>query len=177
MTNNIIFIGGIHGVGKSTLCKKICDELEIGHLSASKLLGWNNNSVDDKKVDDVESNQNKLLYNLNKILSDKGDKYYIFDGHYCLIGSDKEYQKIPKNTFEEINPVALLVITENPKTINERFQSRGHTDYDIPFIDKMQQYEIEYAIELGKSLGLNVYENNCSNYDNIITTIKDYLKV
>ena len=35
---NIIFIGGIHGVGKGTLCEKVCNDLNIRHLSASEVL-------------------------------------------------------------------------------------------------------------------------------------------
>lgn len=38
MKNDIIFIGGIHGVGKGTLCKRIESELGIIHLSASEVL-------------------------------------------------------------------------------------------------------------------------------------------
>jgi adenylate kinase len=36
--NNIIFIGGIHGVGKETLCRKICKQLGLQHLSSSEVL-------------------------------------------------------------------------------------------------------------------------------------------
>ena len=40
MTSKIAFIGGIHGVGKSTVCKHICRDLKIEYLSASELLKW-----------------------------------------------------------------------------------------------------------------------------------------
>jgi len=35
MLDNITFIGGIHGVGKSTICRQICDEIKLEYLSAS----------------------------------------------------------------------------------------------------------------------------------------------
>lgn len=37
-TSNIIFIAGIHGVGKSTLCKKLSSRYNIEHYSASELI-------------------------------------------------------------------------------------------------------------------------------------------
>jgi len=40
MNKEIIFIGGIHGVGKGTLCKRIASDLNIIHLSASEVLKW-----------------------------------------------------------------------------------------------------------------------------------------
>lgn len=40
MYNNIIFIGGVHGVGKGTICQKIKEKLDFTHLSASEVLKW-----------------------------------------------------------------------------------------------------------------------------------------
>ena len=67
MKNDIIFIGGIHGVGKGTLCKRIESELGIIHLSASEVLKWKGFNVDssDKRVADIDSTQDYLLKNLN----------------------------------------------------------------------------------------------------------------
>jgi adenylate kinase len=50
---NIAFIGGIHGVGKSTICQQICDKLNLVYLSASELIKWSdiNEDVKNKKVE------------------------------------------------------------------------------------------------------------------------------
>lgn len=41
MNKGIIFIGGVHGVGKGTLCKRLASDLKITHLSASEVLNLN----------------------------------------------------------------------------------------------------------------------------------------
>ena len=63
MFNNIIFIGGIHGVGKSTICHLICSELNIEYLSASELLKWKdiNEDAENKKVENIPFTQNRLI--------------------------------------------------------------------------------------------------------------------
>lgn len=38
MKRQIIFVGGIHGVGKTTLCKKIESRYNMEHFSASNLI-------------------------------------------------------------------------------------------------------------------------------------------
>ena len=59
----IIFVGGIHGVGKTTLCRKISEKLLLKHFSASDLISnlKSENIAKDKKVSDVNENQNILL--------------------------------------------------------------------------------------------------------------------
>jgi len=52
---NIIFIGGIHGVGKGTLCEKVCNDLNLLHLSASEVLKW----------EEISEKENKLVEGFN----------------------------------------------------------------------------------------------------------------
>ena len=40
-TKQIVFIGGIHGVGKGTLCREIEKVIQVETISASDLLKWN----------------------------------------------------------------------------------------------------------------------------------------
>lgn len=70
MKGNIIFIGGIHGVGKGTLCKNIASELNVIHLSASDVLKWDDFTTDstNKCVKDIQVTQNRLICNLRNII-------------------------------------------------------------------------------------------------------------
>ena len=40
LMKNIIFIGGIHGVGKGTICKEVVLNTDLIHLTASQILKW-----------------------------------------------------------------------------------------------------------------------------------------
>ena len=57
---NINFIGGIHGVGKTTFCKLLTERIGYLHYSASSLIKEYKNLEKDKKVDKV--NENHIQY-------------------------------------------------------------------------------------------------------------------
>ena len=64
---NIVFVGGIHGVGKSHFADRIKTQVPIIELlSCSNVLHW----VDptQKEVEDVSANQDRLIVNLRKIV-------------------------------------------------------------------------------------------------------------
>lgn len=89
MYNNIIFIGGVHGVGKGTICQKIKEKLDFTHLSASEVLKWDDfkNEKGDKRVENVSTTQQRLIENLKNIVNPQ--KKYLLDGHFCLLKKDK----------------------------------------------------------------------------------------
>ena len=55
MLNNIFFLGGIHGSGKTTIGKILAKKLGIEYLSASSLIKWEEKNVDklNKRVLDI----------------------------------------------------------------------------------------------------------------------------
>jgi adenylate kinase len=64
--SNISFIGGIHGVGKSTICKDLCTKLSVEYLSASQVLKWAdlNQDVKNKMAENISVTQDRLIEKL-----------------------------------------------------------------------------------------------------------------
>ncbi len=62
ITGRIHFIGGIHGVGKSSLCRDICNTTALLYVSESELLKWREITPDpsDKKVADISMTQSRF---------------------------------------------------------------------------------------------------------------------
>ena len=63
---NIHFFGGIHGVGKTFLCKRLSSQLSIKHFSAGELI--NQGIQKNKEVKSINSNQNvpkDIYYEMN----------------------------------------------------------------------------------------------------------------
>lgn len=148
---NILFIGGIHGVGKGTLCSKICDELNLRHLSASEVLKWEEISEKENKlVKDFSLTQNRLITNLQQIVKD--NKKYVLDGHYCLLNYNQEPKKIGLETFNLMNPFAFAVVIDDVQEIKRRLEKRDKREYDFELLLKFQEIELEYSIELSKKL-------------------------
>ncbi len=161
---NIIFIGGIHGVGKGTICKKLSTAKRITHLTASKVLKWEEISAKENKVvNNLETTQNRLIKGLDAFIQNTDT--YLLDGHYCLLNSRKEPQKISEKTFEIIAPKVMAIVIEDTEIIFERLKLRDGTRYNFSLLNEMQEMEIEYAKFLSSKYNkpyVEIYKGNYS---------------
>jgi len=165
---NISFIGGIHGVGKSTLCNDICASVGYKYLSASEVLKWAeiNSDKHNKSVSDISLTQNKLIIGLQQtILS---TEKYLLDGHFCLLDSKNTITKIPFDTFEIINPNSLHLVVGDVQEIKNRLESRDSKIYDLKLLEDMQQMESEYATEISNKLSISLSIIKVDRYDKTI---------
>lgn len=173
MKNDIIFIGGIHGVGKGTLCKRIESELGIIHLSASEVLKWKDFNVDssDKRVSDIDSTQDCLLKNLKGVITP--GKTYLLDGHFCLLNKESKIEKVPEEVFIGINPKKIIVLSETPEIIAKRLYQRDGKRYETSLLEKMQNTEIEHAQYLSSLLDLEMFEVQSDSYNTLKEVINN----
>lgn len=176
MDCRIAFIGGIHGVGKSTICRHICSELNIEYLSASELLKWQdiNEDANNKKVKDIPDTQNRLILGLTNTV--KKDTSYLLDGHYCLLNSDNEVVNIPLDTFEKINPISLNLILGDISEITKRLETRDNKPYDYSLLERLQSEELTYAKQLSKKLGINLNLGTQNDYSELLLLLRNTLK-
>lgn len=176
MDSKIAFIGGIHGVGKSTICRHICSELNLEYLSASELLKWQdiNEDANNKKVKDIPDTQNRLILGLtNRVQKDKS---YLLDGHYCLLNSDNEVVNIPLDTFEKINPISLNLILGDISEIKKRLETRDNKPYDYSLLERLQSEELTYAKQLSKKLGITLNLGTQNDYSELLLLLRNTLK-
>lgn len=173
MKDNIIFIGGIHGVGKGTICKELCQSFKLHHLSASDVLKWEEISdKKNKKVDNLNSTQERLLYGLSQII--EHDKKYLIDGHFCLLNFDGNPVKVPEDTFIKINPNAIIIITCDEQTILKRLKKRDKMNYSIDILEKMQDLEVKYAQEVSLRLNIPFFNVKTSDDKSLNDFLTDY---
>jgi len=116
----MIFISGVHGVGKSYFCNKVKEKLDVDTFSASKLISERKHSgfSRDKLIPDIDDNQQYLLMVVQD-LNATGTNY-LLDGHFCLLNAEGHVTRIPKDTFIALRPDAIVLLTEKPETIAER---------------------------------------------------------
>ncbi|WP_294216108.1 ATP-binding protein [uncultured Chryseobacterium sp.] len=170
---NIIFIGGVHGSGKGTICREITSKYKIKHLTASDVLKWNDISEkNSKKVINIKETQNRLIVNLGKITNT--DEVYLLDGHFCLLNSLNQPEKIPIQTFIDINPRKIILVIADSSEIKSRLEIRDNKAYQQSLIEDFQNLEIEYANEISKKLLKPILIVNSLNYDlnNLLNFIK-----
>lgn len=176
MLSNVVFIGGVHGVGKSTICQHICRELNMEYLSASELLKWKDINEDEKnkKVEDIPFTQNRLITGLKNRLQE--DKSYLLDGHYCLLNKDNEVVNISLDTFKQINPITLILILGNVKEIKKQLENRDNKPYEYELLEHLQNSELTYAKFLSEVLNLPLYIGKSDDYVNILDSLYETIK-
>ncbi|WP_170287008.1 ATP-binding protein [Paenibacillus faecis] len=161
--DNIIFIGGIHGVGKTTLCNKLSHQLQLESHSASKIISnmKKQNLPSNKLIPNININQAFLIEGLNQLETEK--HWMILDGHFCLLDGKKNISKISEAVFKVIKPAALIVITDSVKNIASRLKNRDDEEYDLKFLKQFQNEETAYARHIAKKFSIPIYIFNSSD--------------
>lgn len=171
MFNNIIFVGGIHGVGKSTVCQQICNKCNIEYLSASKLIKWSELSEDtkNKKVENLSFTQDRLIVGLRNAVQE--NKTYILDGHYCLLNKSNDIEKVSFETFKKISPKMFVIFVRDVNEIKKQLEERDSKPYDVNFLERFQNNEIKYAQYLSELMNIPLIILEGSDYSEFITLL------
>jgi len=172
--NKIIFIGGIHGVGKTTLCNQILKKIDINYYSASSLIKrLNKDSINDKNknVANINKNQDRLITAIDGYV-DRA-KECLIDGHFCLFDLDQKITKVSEKVFKKINPSSIVVVYDNVKNIRHKNNDRDTIDYDEKLLDNFQSQELVYSKYIAEKLKIPymTFDVN-TNIDAIINFLK-----
>jgi adenylate kinase len=171
--SKIIFVGGIHAVGKGTVCKELAQKFNFEHLSASQVLKWNEISDSkNKKVQNFSTSQDRLITNLKRII--EPNKKYLLDGHFTLLNSNGVPEKIDESTFAGIQPVSIILLTCEPIIIFERLKQRDNSTYKLSVLEKMQQMEVEHANYISLKLEIPLFKVTDGNTNSIFEHLENY---
>ena len=169
----MIFVSGIHGVGKTYFCNMIKEKLGIRNFSASQLIAEKrkrNFSVD-KCVSDIDDNQLFLLDAINE-LRQAGEEF-ILDGHFCLLNEEGVITRIPMETYTLLKPDTMILLLESPKIIAERRYQRDGIRQDECTINNFQDAEKADATEIAGQLNIPLeVSSGASDLERIVEVIK-----
>jgi adenylate kinase len=170
----LIVVGGIHGVGKSTTCKRVCDKFNINYLSASSIINEeatphiNNSGL--KIVQDVPANQFKLVSAINKMR--RKDANYLLDGHFVLIGGDGNFHRIDMNIYQSIAPASVIVLVDEITNIRLRLLSRDLHEYSQETLRLMQDEEVMHGQAVAANLNISANVLSVTRQDEIEAVVK-----
>jgi len=170
-SRNVIFVGGIHGVGKSTICKKLCSDLGLEYLSASKLISDYKNILSRKIIDvgklvkDIAQNQDILVRAVKENI--ELDKKYIIDGHFTLLDSAGDVQAIPLSVFSGLSLAGIVVLIDDPAAIQKRLSLRDGKQFDLELLESMQNQELSHADAVSLMLKIRAVAVSIDNYGEI----------
>lgn len=163
----VLFVCGIHGVGKTTFCKKLSEAFGIPSFSSSCLIKESAKDAipapgQGKSVKDVSGNQQILITAVQNKLSELPQ--FILDGHTTIIDSNGAWQPIGADVFAAIGTTALIMLVVPPEVIHERLIKR---DGKAPALDVMarhQEAEQAQAKNIAIKLGIPLFSTDGENF-------------
>lgn len=150
----MIFLSGIHGVGKDYFSKELEKIIDIKSYSASELIEKTRKVKfeSDKKTREIEKNQEALINAIEK----NNHEEYILNGHFCLLNPEGKIEKIPIKTFYILKPEKIIILKEKPEIIVARRAIRDNVEVPIKETKEFQKEEINYGKEVAKSLEIPI---------------------
>ncbi len=171
----IIFVGGIHGVGKSQFSNRASQIFRIPHLSASELITKQRKSpaAINKRVEDVGDNQDALITAIES--HSIKDTKFILDGHFCVFDSADIVQTIPIRIFQKLSPAAVIVLLDEVGRIQERLRLRDNGDFQSELLTKLQKTEREHAEFVCGNLKIPIFLALPSEHEAAIQFVTNHL--
>jgi adenylate kinase len=121
-----VFVGGIHGVGKTYLASRAAPMLGMLHVSASRLITEERATENwgaDKRVFDIDGNQIALAAAVRRRNS-AGQKL-LLDGHFVLLDRGGQMTPIDAAVFNTLGLDGALLLETDAQTVVDRLQARG----------------------------------------------------
>lgn len=157
LSKKIVFVAGVHGVGKTTYCKEFSKSLKLPHFSASDIIRSQKASAiqsNTKSVKDTGKNQDLLLQGIESL--ELKNKEIILDGHFVLL-QNNEIKRLPLSTYQGLRLKKIILLSDAPENIYKRITARDiDSQFSVQLINKMQIAETEYAKEVSQVLDIGL---------------------
>jgi adenylate kinase len=148
----VVFVAGVHGVGKTTTCRYVSDVLGITSYTASQIIrnGKISGVTDiEKTVADLDDNQRVLIDGVRHVLN--MERRFLLDGHFTL-KTNRGIEAIPLRVFELLSICGIVIFTDDPLKIATRIGERDKTECPVEFVEVHQNAEVSHARFVAESL-------------------------
>lgn len=152
----LIFLSGVHGVGKTYLGTQVSEKLGFKYATASELIrnelkeqSWTEN----KCVSSIDRNQEALVRAVNRIRREGVS--LILDGHFVLRNKAGEVEQIDSSVFERLSLNQVVLIEAAASVVKTRLEERG-TPFEIELIEELMNKELATAKVICDELGVKL---------------------
>lgn len=152
-----IFVGGVHGVGKTYLAGQLPAEMGFVHTSASKLIKEERSMATwgvDKRVSDVDGNQLALAAAV--LRHNQGGVRLLLDGHFVLRDAHGELLYLGPEVFKALSLDAVILLEADAGIIADRIRSRDGRDESIEELQSFLHAERKQAQLVCEVLGIGL---------------------
>lgn len=152
-----VFVGGIHGVGKTYLGAPAANHLGIRHATASQLIReerglqtWGN----DKRVAGIEENQAALISATTRLRAD--GQGLLLDGHFVLREASGILTEVDIQVFRDLQIRAVLLLSADLDTVIDRLHKRGDRSWSKSELRQLAEHEEAHARRVSSELCLQL---------------------
>lgn len=171
----VIFVAGIHAVGKSTACKVVSGEFGIPHFTASQIIRDEKSSavsMNSKLVADVADNQRLLIQGVSRLLEDGN---LLLDGHFTVLRKlDGGIEPVHVDVFRDLHVGGIVLFTDHPEEISKRMHERDGVLNPVEIFRSHQDAEIAHAKYVANTLGLPMVKLQAFDMESMMNTMMSW---
>lgn len=164
---SVVFVSGVYGVGKSTLCERLSKKCGISFYSAGDLISDLNGEKygANKIVRDKDLNQYILVNRILEIL--ENEKMLLLAGHFCILGKNGQVERLPSDTYGKLQLSSIILLESEPDIIAQNLSRRDGKKYSLKQIEEFLWTERDCAISTAELLHipLNIHKVDFSLND------------
>jgi adenylate kinase len=143
---SVIFLAGVHGVGKGFLGAPVASSMGVAHLTASQLIREEKGQATwglDKKTSDLDDNQLALIRAVaQRRLTHPS---ILLDGHFVLRDAQGVLTPLATSVFKELHLTGVILLTEDESIIASRLALRDKGTPDFQAISELAAAELKHA--------------------------------
>jgi adenylate kinase len=152
---SVMFLAGVHGVGKGFLGTPVANSMGIAHLTASQLIREERGQATwgiDKKTSDLDDNQLALIRAVGERRLTHPN--ILLDGHFVLRDALGVLTPLAISVFKELHLTGVILLTEAESVIASRLALRDKGTPDVQAISELAAAELMHAEAVCTELGL-----------------------
>jgi len=140
-----IFLSGVNGVGKTTLCNSVAHQLKVTHLTASSLLDRNAVSIAGGESEFICQRIEEILLS---------EPFLLVDGHFVLSDSQGKLCLVDTEIYRRIKVIGIIVLIDSVKNIQNRLEKRDTRQVDRLFLKNLQDAELKHSEGVARELNI-----------------------
>jgi adenylate kinase len=172
----VIFLAGIHGVGKGYVGEPVAKRLGIHYAKASDLIRAEKGRATwttEKHVAEIEDNQEALARSVLRLV--ESEFTILLDGHFVLRDTAGNPQKLPVSLFSKLPVAAAVLLHTDARTVATRLHERDGVMREEADIRNLAGAEAEHAASVCNELGIPLFSLHGPTEERLAETIASFV--
>lgn len=173
MTQKIVALTGISGVGKTTFLQKLSEALDFQHVTGGTLIAAAREATpknrDAIRYENLDENQRFLIEGF-ALTRDPNAKIVVMDGH-AVIDDGQRLSEIPCDVFEALDISVMVHLEGDPEQIvanRRKDTSRSRPSYSLSVLEQHQVISRAHAKSVAETLEIPFYVVTHNDIDRLV---------